>query len=89
RDSLQIWFKPLSNDNWAVCFVNRSNKPKQIEFNWPSEIVNDDVSKRQLNTSETVYKLRDLWLHKDVGDTKKPLKATIGSRDVLVVKLTK
>jgi alpha-galactosidase len=89
RDSLQIWFKPLSNDNWAVCFVNRSNKPKQIEFNWPSEIVNDDVSKRQLNTSETVYKLRDLWLHKDVGDTKKPLKATIGSHDVLVVKLTK
>ena len=34
KDSLQIWFKPLSNDEWAVCFLNRSSKAKQIDFNW-------------------------------------------------------
>jgi alpha-galactosidase len=89
RDSLQIWLKPLINDNWAVCFVNRSSQPKQIEFNWANEMVNDDVSKKQLNANETIYKLRDLWLRKDVGDTKKPLKATVGSHDVLVLKLSK
>ena len=89
KDSLQIWVKPLTNDNWAVCFLNRSDKPKQIDFNWQNEIVNDDVSKRQLNAGTTTYKLRDLWLHKDIGDTKKSLKATVGSHDVLVVKLTK
>lgn len=89
RDSLQIWFKPLGNDNWAVCFLNRSGQPKQVEFNWANEMVNDDISNRRLSTNATTYKLRDLWSHKDIGDTKKPLKATIGSHDVLVLKLTK
>ena len=89
KDSLQIWFKPLSNDEWAVCFLNRSSKAKQIDFNWQNEIVNDELSKRELNAKTTTYKLRDLWLKKDVGDTKKSLKATIGSHDVLVLKLSK
>ena len=89
KDSLQVWFKPLSNDEWAVCFLNRSSKAKQIDFNWQNEIVNDDLSKRELNAKTTTYKLRDLWLKKDMGDTKKPMEATIGSHDVLVLKLSK
>ena len=32
--------------------------------------MNDDLSKRELNAKTTTYKLRDLWLKKDVGDTK-------------------
>jgi len=89
NDSLQIWFKPLSNDEWAVCFLNRSSKAKQMDFNWQNETVNDTLSKRELNARTTTYKLRDLWLKKDLGDTKKPLKATIASHDVLVLKLSK
>ena len=52
-------------------------------------MVNDEISKRELNAKATTYKLRDLWLKKDIGDTKKPLKATIAPHDVLVVKLSK
>jgi alpha-galactosidase len=89
KDSLQVWVKPLVNGDWAVCFLNRSSKTKQIDFNWQNEIVNDELSKRELNAKTTTYKLRDLWLKKDVGDTKKSLKAAIGSHDVLVLKLTK
>jgi alpha-galactosidase len=89
KDSLQIWFKPLSNDEWAVCFLNRSSKPKQIHFNWQDEIVNDALSKRELNAKMTTYRLRDLWSKKDPGDTKAPLRATVGSHDVLVLKLSK
>jgi alpha-galactosidase len=89
RDSLQIWFKPLSNDEWAVCFLNRSSKARQIDFNWQNEIVNDALSKRELNAKTTTYKLRDLWLKKDVGDTKKPVQAMIASHDVLVLRLNK
>jgi alpha-galactosidase len=89
RDSLLIWFKPLQNDNWAVCFLNRSLKPKQIEFDWQNEIVNDTLSKRELNSKATTYKLRNVWLGKDIGDTKQPLKATIPPHDVLVIRLSK
>jgi alpha-galactosidase len=89
KDSLQIWFKPLSNDDWAVCFLNRSSKAKQMDFNWQAEIVNDTLSRKELTAKTTTYKLRDLWLKKDIGDTKKPLKATIASHDVLVLKLSK
>jgi alpha-galactosidase len=74
---------------WAVCFLNRSGKSKQIDFIWQNEMVNDQLSKRELNATTTTYKLRDLWLKKDVGDTRKSLKATIAPHDVLVLKLNK
>jgi alpha-galactosidase len=89
KDSLQVWFKPLMNGHWAACFVNRSNKPKQIEFDWQKEIVKDELSKRELNAQATTYKLRDLWSKKDIGDTKKSLKTTIGPHDVAVVRLSR
>ncbi len=89
KDSLEIWCKPLENENWALCFLNRGTQPKQIEFNWQNEIVNDTLSKRELNANKTTYNLRDLWLKKDAGNTKKPSKATIASHDVLVLRLSK
>jgi len=89
KDSLQIWFKPLKNDNWAVCFLNRGSIAKQIEFNWQNETVNDTLSKRELSTKATTYKMIDLWLNKDMGDTKKPLKATIAPHDILMLRLSK
>jgi alpha-galactosidase len=60
-----------------------------MDFNWQAEIVNDTLSRKELTAKTTTYKLRDLWLKKDIGDTKKPLKATIASHDVLVLKLSK
>ena len=89
KDSLQVWFKPLKNSQWGACFVNRSNKPKQIEFDWQNENVQDELSKRELNTQATTYKLRDLWSKKDIGDTKKSLSATIAGHDVLVIRLSR
>lgn len=88
-DSLLIWLKPLKNDNWAVCFLNRSLKPKQLEFNWQNEMMNDALSGRELNAKTTTYKLRDLWMKKDIGDTKKPLQVTIPPHDVMVLRLNK
>ena len=49
KDSLETWFKPLSNGDWAVCFVNRSAQPQKINFDWKNENVNDTLSNRQLN----------------------------------------
>jgi len=89
KDSMQIWFKPLKDNDWAVCFVNRTNKPQRVDFNWGNEIVTDDISKRELNAQATTYKLRDLWNKKDLGDTRKPLGATVDAHGVLVLRLSK
>jgi alpha-galactosidase len=89
EDSLQIWFKPLSNGEWAMCVVNRSSVPKSVEFNWQSEIVNDELSKRGLHADAVVYRLRDLWTKKDAGTTKKTLKAVVQPHDVLMLRLSK
>ena len=89
KDSVQVWFKPLSNGEWAMCVVNRSAAATPFEFNWQNEIVNDELSKRGLHADAIAYKLRDLWTKKDAGTTKRSLKAIIQPHDVLMLRLTK
>lgn len=89
KDSVQVWFKPLNNGDWAACFVNRSSVPKTIDFNWQNETVNDNLFHKQLDTKTTTYKLHDLWTKKDISTTKTSLKATVLPHDVLMVRLTK
>src|SRR5829696_2626255 len=74
KDSVETWLKPLKNGDWAVGFLNRSLAPKTIEFNWQSEVVNDTLSRKELNAKTTTYAVRDLWLKKDADNTKKSLK---------------
>ena len=89
KDSIQTWFKPLSNGDWAVCFVNRSSVPRSIEFNWQNEMVSDNLFNKTLDTKTITYRLRDLWTKKDVGTTKTNLKAMIQHNDVLMLRLIK
>ena len=90
KDSVETWLKPLKNGEWAVCLLNRSTTPRVVALDWKTFSVTDSLSNRTLNTSaKEVYKLRDLWLKKNVGDTRKPLTATIPPRDVLCLKLFK
>jgi len=90
KDSVETWLKPLKNGEWAVCLLNRSTTPRVVELDWKTFSVTDSLSNRTLNTTaKEVYKLRNLWLKKNVGDTRKPLKATLPGRDVLCLKLFK
>jgi alpha-galactosidase len=89
KDSIQTWFKPLSNNEWAVCFVNRSSVAKQLDFNWQNESVIDNLYNKSLDAKSTTYRLRDLWTKKDVGTTRTPVKTTIQPYDVLMLRLTK
>jgi alpha-galactosidase len=88
KDSLEVWVKPLSNGNWAVCFLNRSSTLRHIDFDWSKNIVPDDISKCVLNTNTTRYSIRDLWSGDSKGTTKKHLTADVSSHDVLLVRLT-
>ena len=89
KDSLEIYVKPLSNDDWAVCFLNRSHGPMKVNFNWKDEIITDTLFKRTMNTNEHTFKIRNLWTMSNMGDTQKPLTAMLPSHDVIVVRLIK
>jgi len=89
KDSVEIWFKPLVNGDWAMCFLNRSVKPQSVSFNWKKEVVTDSLSKREATFDKTEYSLHNLWSNEAAGTTDKELKAEVQGHDVLVFKLTK
>ncbi|MBN2274023.1 MAG: glycoside hydrolase family 27 protein [Bacteroidales bacterium] len=87
-DDLEVWAKPLSNGELAVCFLNRSTTPCEINFDWLKNPISDAVSKCSYDFSKNEYSIRDLWLKKEAGTTNTPLKAVVGGHDVFMVKLT-
>jgi len=87
KDSVEIYVKPLSENNWAVCFLNRSNETKNINFSWQQELITDSLFGQTMNAQKINYQLRNLWKKSNAGDTKKPLKAAIAPHDVLMLKL--
>jgi len=90
KDSVETWLKPLRNGEWALCLLNRSVSPKTIELDWKTVSVTDTLSNRTLNTTaREIYKIRDLWMKKNIGETRKNLKAIIPAHDVLCLKLSK
>jgi alpha-galactosidase len=89
EDGLEIWVKPLANDEWAFCFLNRSDKAKTVNFVWKEEFIKDDNFQKQFDAKKTVYKVRDLWMKKDSGTTDTALKISVASHDVAMFRLTK
>lgn len=85
---LEIWVKPLSNDECAFCFLNRGMKEKSIVFNWNDYTVKDDLKGKSCDFRQMEYKIRDLWIHNDLGTSKVPFKTKIQSHDVRLLKLS-
>jgi len=89
NDSVEIWFKPLVNEDWAMCILNRSINPRNVSFDWGKEVVSDNLSKKNAAFDKAVYSLRNLWTKEDAGTTKQELKVEVPGHDVLVLKLSK
>lgn len=87
-DSLETWFKPLSNGEWALCFLNRAKDAKQINFDFAQNVVDDAFAKRILDANKQEYKLTNVWTKKEMGTTKKVLSAQVPSHDVLMLILS-
>lgn len=87
KDKLETWFKPLKDGSWAVCFLNRNDSPQEVNFDWAKEVVQDSLSKRDLDNRSGGYRIRNLWTKKESGTTKKPFKATVPSHDVVMLRL--
>ncbi len=88
-DSLEVWVKPLKNNEIAVCFLNRTHVSRKLKLNWTNLKISDELSGLDVHFDKQVYNLRDLWLKKDVGTTAKQIEQDIPSHDVFVLKLTK
>ena len=87
KDSIETWVKPLIYGNWAVCFLNRSNKSQLVGFDWKKEMIKDAVSGS--NMSATPYNIKDVWNQKPVGTTAKAFTATVASHDAVLLILSK
>ncbi|HRZ96578.1 MAG TPA: glycoside hydrolase family 27 protein [Paludibacter sp.] len=90
KDSVETWLKPLKNNEWALVYLNRSKSQKSISVDWKNFRVNDEFSGRLFDTTtKDIFIVRDLWLKKVIGDTRKTLQATIAGEDVLCLKISK
>lgn len=89
KDSLETWVKPLANDEWAFCFLNRSQKPIPLDFNWKAKPITDSISQQQVDFNKTTYRLRDVWKKNDLGTTDRNIVSIVPSHDVLMLRLTK
>ncbi|MBU1096497.1 MAG: glycoside hydrolase family 27 protein [Bacteroidetes bacterium] len=87
EDSLEVWYKPLSNNEWAVCFLNRSTTPKSFEYIWKQKQIEDNFSSRELNVKDIEYNILDLWINNNLGTTNNNLSYEIPAHDVLLVRL--
>jgi alpha-galactosidase len=87
RGGVELWFRPLDQDAWAMCALNRTARPQKLQFDWSQENVVDSVSKREARFRTTGYRIRDLWTQQDLGTTKAVLNADVASHDVLMVRL--
>ena len=89
-DSIDTWFKPLSDGEWAVCFLNRSIEEKEISFDWiKNSFTDEEVSGREFNCEKQTYSMKNLWTGEEVGTTEEVLSEKVPSHDVLMLRLAK
>lgn len=88
--TVEIWVKPMANDEWAFCFFNRSQQPSDFTFNWEKETIKDNIFDKEITFNrDNIYKIKDLYQHKVIGNTKKALKQKLEPNQSLVVKIFK
>lgn len=88
EDGLEVWVKPLSDGNWAVTFLNRSEVAKKINFDWKKNPIKDVDFGYEADFQKTTFKLKNLWTNKDSGNTKKNFTAELASHDCITLKLS-
>lgn len=88
EDGLEVWVKPLSDGNWAVTFLNRSEVSKKINFDWKKNAIKDVDFGYEADFNKTTFKIKNLWTNKDAGNTKKNFTAELASHDCITLKLS-
>jgi alpha-galactosidase len=88
----EVWLKPLSNGDYALAFLNIDKKPwaYEIDLN-DNRIYDGDFNNIRdgIYEIDESFRIRDLWNHKEIGSTAKPLKITVPGHDLILVRLIK
>lgn len=82
----EIWLKGLTNNEWALCFLNRSKEEWSYECDWQDFKFSAGLNK--LNTETKKYSFRDLWKHNNLGITDIPYTFRIEAHGVVMLRLT-
>lgn len=61
ENGLEFWFKPLENDAWAFCILNRSEGSADYTIKWSEFDFTDEFSGRSTMLTEKAYNIKDLW----------------------------
>lgn len=85
--NLETWIKPLSNGNWAFCFLNRGDNPVKLDFKFKGRKIEDTFAQLNIDFDATTYNIRNVWTKMNLGTTKKAISTTIPGRDVLQIVL--
>jgi alpha-galactosidase len=86
-NGIEVWIKPLADDNYAVCFLNRSGRTTPLNFNFKQTATDPDFKKSySINGSYSAF---DVWNNKELGTTQKNVTASIKGHDALFVLLKK
>lgn len=83
---VEIWMKPLANNEWAMLILNRGAQSLSYEYDWLKHQVSDDLSKREIDFHQSSYNWTELWT-KASGDTKQNFKAKLLPHSVALLKL--
>lgn len=87
RDGVEYWYKPLVNDQWALCVFNRNVDPRKVTLDWHDLATYDVMTKRYFSPADKTHSIRNLWTHKDEGRTDKNITITVPGRDVVLYRL--
>ena len=82
---LEVWIKLLSNDELAVCFLNRSDEEMKLDFDWRKYRITHRGEKFYIDSN---WEMRDLWKHENIGKTDKNLDETVPAHGVIMLKLS-
>jgi len=89
QGDLEVWFKPLRGDEWAMCVLNRAAEPREFTFQWQKEEVKDNLSGREPGFDRITYEVHNIWSGETAGTTGEPLKARLPGHDVLMLRLAR
>ncbi|MCW3094085.1 MAG: alpha-galactosidase [Ferruginibacter sp.] len=82
----EIWLKELKNGEVAICFLNRdANNAWKLDYDWKHYGLGFITN---ANLDKNIYKVRDLWLHKDIGNTSVNLVTEIPPQGISMMRLS-
>jgi alpha-galactosidase len=89
-NGIDVLVKPLADGDVAFLFVNRSNRPTELSYNWNNYTVYDrDFERGSLYLAKSPRVIYDVWGKQKSGTTQKPLKTILNAHESLFYRLKK